>query len=58
MAISPFGTVSGEVFTALVDMESLLQTELEVVRHLENYIHAEEGRIRRLKRFILSMNLF
>jgi len=52
MAISPFGTVSGEVFTALVDMESLLQTELEVVRHLENYIHAEEGRIRRLKRYL------
>jgi prolyl 4-hydroxylase len=41
--------VHGEIFTALADMEGLVQTELEIVRHLENYISTEEARISRLK---------
>ena len=43
----------GEVFTALVDMEGLVTTELELVRHLENYIQDEETRLKRLKRYVL-----
>ena len=38
-----------EVFTALADMEGLVATELELVRHLDNYIQAEELRLQRLK---------
>lgn len=41
--------VFGEVFTALVDMEGLVSTELELVRHLDNYIQAEEIRLKRLR---------
>lgn len=39
----------GEIFTALVDLEGLVATELELVRHLENYIQTEESRLHRLK---------
>ena len=42
--------LQGELFTALVDMEGLVATELELVRHLENYIQSEETRLVRLKR--------
>jgi hypothetical protein len=41
--------VYGEMFTALVDMEGLVSTELELVRHLDNYIQAEEIRLKRLR---------
>jgi len=33
-------------------MEGLVQTELEIVRHLENYISTEEARISRLKGYL------
>lgn len=39
----------GEVFTALADMEGLVATEHELVKHLENYIQSEETRLQRLK---------
>jgi prolyl 4-hydroxylase len=42
--------VLGEVFTALSDMEGLVTTELELVRHLDNYIQEEEIRLKQLKR--------
>ena len=41
--------VFAEMFTALVDMEGLVSTELELVRHLDNYIQAEETRLKRLR---------
>lgn len=42
--------VLGEVFTALSEMEGLVTTELELVRHLDNYIQEEEIRLKQLKR--------
>ncbi|EFX85841.1 hypothetical protein DAPPUDRAFT_208740 [Daphnia pulex] len=44
--------VFGEVFTALADMEGLVSTELELVRHLDNYIQAEEIRLKRLRGYL------
>lgn len=44
--------ILGEVFTALVDMEGLVSTELELVRHLDNYIQAEENRLKRLRGWV------
>lgn len=43
--------VLGEVFTALSEMEGLVTTELELVRHLDNYIQEEEIRLKQLKRW-------
>jgi prolyl 4-hydroxylase len=43
-------TVSSELFTALADMESLVSTESELVRHLDNYIQDEEIRLKQLRR--------
>ena len=40
---------NGEVFTALIDMEKLVTTEFEIVRHLENYIQAEEEKLNRMR---------
>ena len=48
--------VLGEVFTALSEMEGLVTTELELVRHLDNYIQEEEIRLKQLKRW--GMNWF
>jgi prolyl 4-hydroxylase len=47
--------VSGEIFTAVVDMEGLITTELELTRHLENYIQAEELRLQRLRGYVLYL---
>ena len=43
--------VSGEVFTAVADMEGLISTEAELVRNLENYIQAEEQRLLLVKQY-------
>lgn len=40
---------NGEIFTALADMEKLVNTEFEIVRHLENYIQAEEEKLKRMR---------
>jgi prolyl 4-hydroxylase len=42
-------TVSSELFTALADMEGLVSTELELARHLDNYIQDEETRLKQLR---------
>lgn len=39
-----------EVYTALADLEELLQTESFLINTLENYIRAEEQKIDLLKR--------
>ena len=40
---------NGEIFTALADMEGLVTTELQLVRHLEDYIKAEETKLERMR---------
>lgn len=49
LVLMQYNTVLGEVFTALSDMEGLVSTELELVRHLDSYIQEEETRLRRLR---------
>jgi len=39
-----------EVFTALVDMEPLIDTESELIQQLNKYIGVEEERLNRLKK--------
>ena len=41
---------SSEVFTALVDMEELVRSELELLKFMKTYIGLEEARIEQLKR--------
>ncbi|XP_071438685.1 prolyl 4-hydroxylase subunit alpha-1 [Hetaerina americana] len=41
----------GELYTALADMEELLETEAVLIRTLEGYIDAQENKLRLLKRF-------
>ncbi|XP_030756854.1 prolyl 4-hydroxylase subunit alpha-1 isoform X2 [Sitophilus oryzae] len=45
-----------EVFTAIVDMEGLLDTEAALIYTLENYVKAEEQKIDLLKRYIAIYN--
>lgn len=47
-----FKSVSGEMFSALADMESLVSTEFELVKQLDNYIQEEETRLKRLRGFL------
>lgn len=39
-----------EVFTALADLEDLLDTEAVLIQSLKNYIKAEEDKVELLKR--------
>lgn len=41
--------VNGEVFTALVDLEKLLEIERTIVSSLDSYLIGEERRLRQLK---------
>uniref|UniRef100_A0A0P5FZT2 procollagen-proline 4-dioxygenase n=1 Tax=Daphnia magna TaxID=35525 RepID=A0A0P5FZT2_9CRUS len=47
-----FKSVSAEMFSALADMESLVSTEFELVKQLDNYIQEEETRLKRLRGFL------
>lgn len=42
--------VKCELFTALADLEDLLDTEAVLIQSFENYIRAEEDKIELLKR--------
>lgn len=43
-------TVEAEVYTALSEMEELLETEAELINNLESYIAAYEEKLSFLKR--------
>ncbi|RZC35039.1 P4Ha N and/or 2OG-FeII Oxy domain containing protein [Asbolus verrucosus] len=45
------GTGKSEVFTALADLEELLQTESVLINTLENYIKSEEQKLDLLKKY-------
>lgn len=45
-----FHVAGGEVFTALAEMEELLETEAVLVSNLESYIVAQEEKIDFLRR--------
>lgn len=47
-------TVRSEVFTALADLEDLLETESLLINTLEHYIKAEEEKLNYLKRLVLQ----
>ncbi|XP_058127570.1 prolyl 4-hydroxylase subunit alpha-1-like isoform X2 [Anopheles coustani] len=41
--------VDGELFTALADMEELLETEAVLITNLDNYVHAQEEKLLQLR---------
>lgn len=43
-------TVHGEVYTALAEMEELLETESVLINNLEGYIRVQEDRLSYLKK--------
>ncbi|XP_050074561.1 prolyl 4-hydroxylase subunit alpha-1-like isoform X2 [Anopheles maculipalpis] len=42
--------VDGELFTALADMEELLETEAVLITNLDNYVQAQEEKLMQLRR--------
>lgn len=50
-------SVKSEVFTALADLEDLLETESLLINTLENYIKAEEEKLQYLKRSVHQLSL-
>lgn len=52
------GHIHCEVFTALADLEDLLDTEAVLIQSLENYIRAEEDKISILKRYVLCIYIY
>lgn len=45
------GLAQGELYTALADMEELLTTEVVLIRTLDQYIEAQEERLKTLKKY-------
>ncbi|KAG0701730.1 Prolyl 4-hydroxylase subunit alpha-1 [Chionoecetes opilio] len=45
----------GEVFTSMTDMSRLLTTEGEMIRAIENYIHAQEEKLNKLRKDLNEM---
>lgn len=41
--------VDGELFTALADMEELLETEAVLITNLDNYVQAQEEKLMQLR---------
>ncbi|KAI9553536.1 hypothetical protein GHT06_021454 [Daphnia sinensis] len=52
LLVTQFKSVSGEMFSALADLEGLVSTEFELVKQLDNYIQEEETRLKRLRGFL------
>jgi hypothetical protein len=46
--------VTGELFTALVDLERILHAEYDVAQDLKSYIEREQQRISLLKRYLMQ----
>lgn len=44
------GTAHGEVYTALAEMEELLETESVLISNLEGYIRVQEDKLSYLKK--------
>lgn len=51
-------STDGELFTALADMEELLQTESVLITTLQGYITAQERKLELLRRYHSSMQSF
>lgn len=52
LLLAPISLVTGEVFTAIADMEILVDTKFELINRLESYIHEEETRLQRVKQYL------
>uniref|UniRef100_A0A2P2I4Y7 procollagen-proline 4-dioxygenase n=1 Tax=Hirondellea gigas TaxID=1518452 RepID=A0A2P2I4Y7_9CRUS len=50
-----FTGASADVFTSMSDMHTLLETEGEVIRTMENYVASQEARLLQLRRDIAEM---
>ena len=47
-----------EVFTALTEMESLVQVELELLTNLKSFVDNEESRIQKLRGWVKLLNIY
>lgn len=47
-----FHLCTGEVYTALAEMEELLETEAVLIGNLEAYIDAQEEKLSYLRRYV------
>lgn len=50
LTISIVNDCNGELYTALADMEELLETEAVLIDTLDGFIHAQEQRLATLRR--------
>ncbi|XP_049537788.1 prolyl 4-hydroxylase subunit alpha-1 isoform X2 [Anopheles darlingi] len=50
IAMNGLPSVGGELFTALADMEELLETEAVLIANLDNYVQAQEEKLLQLRR--------
>jgi Prolyl 4-Hydroxylase alpha-subunit, N-terminal region. len=48
--LSSLTVIQAELYTALADMEELLTTEVVLIRTLDQYIEAQEERLKMLKK--------
>ena len=48
---SSYSIVFGEFFSAISELENILQVEHEIARDLQKYIKQEEQRLQNLKRY-------
>lgn len=46
------GPANGEVYTALAEMEELLETESVLITNLEGYIRVQEDKLNFLKKWV------
>lgn len=44
--------VQGEIYTALVDMKELLESEAALLRTLDDYITAQDRRLQQIKKLV------
>lgn len=52
LLILTFHKASTELFTALADMEELLETEAVLIANLDNYIRVQEDKLNQLRRYV------
>jgi hypothetical protein len=55
--VTPLRFSNGEVFTAISDMEVLLQTEKALTADLQAFVKVEEERIKQLKAYSFLKNI-
>lgn len=56
LTIVTYHPTYGELFTALAEMEELMDTESVLIANLENYVSVQESKLTQLRRYELMSN--